>query len=150
MPGKWKISPIEIDRRRREKGLKLSSGVTEYRQADGTAYYSVRSESVPSKLYKVEWDRYKSRWVCRCPDSFHHQATQYSSGPNPYRCAHEHAVAISLDRGLIHGVDSLTAARQRFRDGGVKEALREMASVQESRHQNSTRVLRRRTSRGRR
>jgi len=145
---KWNLSPAEIERRRKDRGMRLSGYVTEHRLPDGTHYYTVRSESEPAKQHKVEWDRQKGRWVCGCPDSQHHLANPaYRS----YHCAHEHAVAISLERGTIHGVDSLQAARQRFRDGGAKEALRGMTSAQESRHQNTAGVSRgRKSTRGRR
>ena len=114
MAKRWGISPVEIERRRHERGLRLSQGVTEHRLPNGT-YYTVRSETTPSKLYKIEWDRHKSKWVCGCLDSKHHQATQYNS----YRCAHQWAIELALTRGLIHGVDSLIAARQRYRNGGA-------------------------------
>jgi hypothetical protein len=142
---RWSASPVEIERKRRDRGMQLSSGVTEHRLPDGTHYYSVRSGSQPAKQHKVEWDRSKKRWVCRCPDSTHHQATQYSG----YRCAHLWAVAISLERATILGIDSLQAARQRFRDGGAKETLRGMATDR-NRPLNSTGVTVGRTSRGRR
>lgn len=147
---RWSASPVEIEQKRRERGMRLSSGVTEHRPPGGAHYYSVRSESAPSKQHKVEWDRSKRRWVCRCLDSFHHQATQYSSGPNPYRCSHWWAISTALERGTIFGVDSLQAARQRFRDGGAKETLRGMA-IDRSRHHNTAGVTRgRKSTRGRR
>ena len=109
MPGKWKIPPAEIERRRKEKGLRLSNGVTEHRLPSGL-YYTVKSESNPSKQYKIEWNRYKLRWTCNCPNATH-QIT-------PTHCSHEHALSISLQRGTIHGIDSLVAARKRYHNGG--------------------------------
>ena len=109
MAKKWGISPVEIEQRRISKGLKLSQGVTEHRLPNGTVYYTVRSESQPAKLYKIEWDQHKSKWGCDCPNARH----------SSLRCGHEHALVISLQRGLIHAVDSLAAARQRYQSGGV-------------------------------
>lgn len=145
---RWNLSPVEIERRRKNRGSQLSNSVTEHRLPDGTHYYTVRSGSEPSKQYKVEWDRSKMRWVCGCPDSSHHQSTQYSSGPTPYRCSHWWAVSIALERGTILAVDSLQAARQRYQNGDAKETLRGMVA---ERHQNTTGFSRgRKSTRGRR
>ena len=140
---RWNLSPVEIERRRREKGMRLGGYVTEHRLPNGTHYYTVRSESEPSKQHRVEWDRSKKRWVCGCPDSSYHQATQYRA----YKCAHLWAVELALSRGTIHGVDSLTAARQRYQNAGAKEALKGMIA---ERHQNVIGVSGGRTTRGRR
>ncbi len=105
---RWSVAPAEIVRRRRERGMRLSSGVTEHRLPNGTVYYQVRSESTPSKQYKIEWDRQRNRWACDCPDSKHHLANPaYRS----YHCAHEHAVAISLGAPCSPFVPSAVVVR---------------------------------------
>jgi len=57
-----------------------------------------------------------------------------------YRCAHQIAIELALTRGLIHGIDSLVAARQRYQNGGVVGALKGMISIERSR-QSSIGVL---------